>query len=32
MSALKKDGKSLNEVVAAKPTGDYDAKWGRFVH
>ena len=28
---LKKQGKSLNEAVAAKPTADYDAKWGGFV-
>jgi glyoxylase-like metal-dependent hydrolase (beta-lactamase superfamily II) len=31
VSALKKEGKSLEEVVAAKPTADYDAKWGEFV-
>jgi glyoxylase-like metal-dependent hydrolase (beta-lactamase superfamily II) len=31
VSALKKQGLSLAEVVAAKPTADYDAKWGRFV-
>ena len=24
-------GKSLEEVVAAKPTADYEAKWGGFV-
>jgi len=28
---LKKKGKSLDEAVAAKPTADYDAKWGGFV-
>jgi glyoxylase-like metal-dependent hydrolase (beta-lactamase superfamily II) len=28
---LKKQGKSLEEAVAAKPTADYDAKWGGFV-
>ena len=28
---LKKQGKSLNEAVADKPTTDYDAKWGGFV-
>jgi glyoxylase-like metal-dependent hydrolase (beta-lactamase superfamily II) len=28
VAALKGEGKSLNEVVAAKPTADYDAKWG----
>jgi glyoxylase-like metal-dependent hydrolase (beta-lactamase superfamily II) len=31
VSALKKQGRSLAEVVAAKPTADYDAKWGRWV-
>ena len=31
VSTLKKQGKSVDEVVAAKPTADYDAKWGRFV-
>jgi glyoxylase-like metal-dependent hydrolase (beta-lactamase superfamily II) len=31
VSTLKKKGKSLEEVVAAKPTADYDAKWGGFV-
>jgi glyoxylase-like metal-dependent hydrolase (beta-lactamase superfamily II) len=29
--ALKKQGKSLEEVIAAKPTGEFDAKWGAFV-
>ena len=24
----KEEGKSLNEIVAAKPTAAYDAKWG----
>ena len=28
---LKKQGKSLDEAVAAKPTADFDAKWGGFV-
>ena len=28
---LKKHGKSLDETIAAKPTSDYDAKWGGFV-
>jgi glyoxylase-like metal-dependent hydrolase (beta-lactamase superfamily II) len=28
VAALKGEGKSLNEVVAANPTADYDAKWG----
>jgi glyoxylase-like metal-dependent hydrolase (beta-lactamase superfamily II) len=31
VSRLKKEGKSLEQVIAAKPTADYDAKWGGFV-
>ena len=31
VAILKKEGKSRDEVVAAKPTADYDAKWGGFV-
>ena len=31
VSALKKEGKSLAEVIAAKPTADYDTKWRGFV-
>src|SRR5262249_48429606 len=31
VAALKKQGKSRDEVVAAKPTSNYDAKWGGFV-
>jgi hypothetical protein len=31
VSPLKKEGKSLDEVGAAKPTADYDAKWRGFV-
>lgn len=31
VSRLKKQGKSLDEVIAAKPTAAYDAKWGGFV-
>jgi glyoxylase-like metal-dependent hydrolase (beta-lactamase superfamily II) len=31
VSGLKKQGKSLDEVLAAKPTADYDEKWGGFV-
>ena len=33
VSALKKQGKSLDEVVATKPAAAYDAKWGKgFVN
>src|SRR4029077_2005015 len=29
IAALKREGKSLDEIVAAKPTATYDAKWGK---
>ena len=33
IAALKGEGKSVNEIVAAKPTAAYDAKWGKgFVN
>ena len=28
VAALKGEGKSLDDIVAAKPTASYDAKWG----
>ncbi|WP_159470391.1 MBL fold metallo-hydrolase [Dyadobacter sp. 3J3] len=31
VSKLKKQGKSLTEIIAAKPTAAFDAKWGGFV-
>jgi glyoxylase-like metal-dependent hydrolase (beta-lactamase superfamily II) len=31
VAQLKAQGKSLAEVVAAKPTSAYDKKWGQFV-
>jgi glyoxylase-like metal-dependent hydrolase (beta-lactamase superfamily II) len=31
VSALKSQGRSLADVVAAKPTADFDAKWAGFV-
>jgi glyoxylase-like metal-dependent hydrolase (beta-lactamase superfamily II) len=31
VAALKKEGESLDEVIAAKPTAPYDDKWGGFV-
>jgi glyoxylase-like metal-dependent hydrolase (beta-lactamase superfamily II) len=31
IAALKHQGKSLDEVIAAKPTAAFDDKWGRFV-
>ena len=33
VATLKEEGKSLNEIVAAKPTAAYDAKWRKgFVN
>jgi hypothetical protein len=31
VAALKKQGQTLEEVLAAEPTSNYDAKWGDFV-
>jgi glyoxylase-like metal-dependent hydrolase (beta-lactamase superfamily II) len=31
VAALKLQGKSLDEIIAAKPTAAFDAKWGNFV-
>lgn len=31
VAKLKKQGKSLKEIVAAKPTAKFDSKWGGFV-
>jgi glyoxylase-like metal-dependent hydrolase (beta-lactamase superfamily II) len=31
VAALKKQGRSLNETIAAKPTAAYDQKWGQFL-
>ncbi len=31
VSTLKRQGRSLDEVIAAKPTASYDGTWGRFV-
>ncbi len=31
VAALKKQGKSLEEIIAARPTAAYDAKWGGLV-
>ena len=31
VAALKKQGKSLSETIAARPTAAYDAKWGQFL-
>jgi glyoxylase-like metal-dependent hydrolase (beta-lactamase superfamily II) len=31
VAALKRQGRTLDETVAAKPTAAYDAKWGQFA-
>jgi glyoxylase-like metal-dependent hydrolase (beta-lactamase superfamily II) len=31
VAALKQQGKSLQECIGAKPTAEFDAKWGGFV-
>jgi len=31
VAALKKQGRSRDETVGAKPTAAFDAKWGNFV-
>jgi glyoxylase-like metal-dependent hydrolase (beta-lactamase superfamily II) len=31
VAKLKKEGRSLAETIAAKPTAAYDAKWGQFL-
>jgi glyoxylase-like metal-dependent hydrolase (beta-lactamase superfamily II) len=31
VAALKQQGKSIEEILAAKPTAAFDAKWGNFV-
>ena len=31
VSRLKKQGRSLDQIIAAKPTAAFDAKWGQFL-
>jgi len=31
VAALKEQGKSFEQTIAAKPTADFDAKWGQFL-
>jgi glyoxylase-like metal-dependent hydrolase (beta-lactamase superfamily II) len=31
VAELKKQGRSVAETIAAKPTAVYDAKWGQFL-
>lgn len=31
VAVLKRQGRSLDEAIAAKPTAAFDAKWGQFL-
>jgi hypothetical protein len=31
VARLKKQGRSIDEIVAARPTAAFDARWGQFV-
>ena len=31
VAAIKRQGLSLDETMARRPTADFDAKWGRFA-
>jgi hypothetical protein len=31
IAGLKQQGRSLDEAIPAKPTADYDAKWGSLI-
>ena len=31
VAVLKKQGRSLDETIAARPTAAFDAKWGQFL-
>ena len=31
VAKLKQQGRSLDETIAAKPTGAFDSKWGQFL-
>lgn len=31
VARLKTEGKPIDEVIAAQPTAQFDAKWGQFV-
>jgi hypothetical protein len=28
---MKRQGRSLEAIIIARPTAEYDAKWGQFV-
>jgi glyoxylase-like metal-dependent hydrolase (beta-lactamase superfamily II) len=31
VATLKRQGRTLNDIIAARPTAAFDAKWGQFV-
>jgi len=31
VATLKKQGKTIDQIIAAKPTADFDAKWGQMI-
>lgn len=31
VATLKRSGRSLDDIIAAKPTSEFDAKWGQFL-
>jgi hypothetical protein len=31
VATLKRSGRSLDEAIAAKPTAEFDGKWGQFL-
>ena len=31
VATLKRSGRSLDDTIAAKPTSEFDAKWGQFL-
>lgn len=31
VAALKREGKTLDQAIAARPTAKFDPKWGNFV-
>jgi glyoxylase-like metal-dependent hydrolase (beta-lactamase superfamily II) len=31
VATLKHSGRSLDDIIAAKPTSEFDAKWGQFL-
>lgn len=31
IAKLRRQGRTLEETIAARPTAEFDAKWGQFV-